>query len=118
MLIQPCGLVLTAPNFILTLALLPLLLLNLGATVKSPLAIAGVVVFGVAESLLAQWFDFYEQKVLIDLGESLGKLLLIFFFWSSIKCANSRRSLKLVYFSASSGAEIDGFKVSLNFSTH
>ena len=108
---------LTALNFVLTLALLPLLLLNLSAIVESPLAAAGMAMFGAAKPPLAQQFDFYERKVLIGLEEFLGKLLLIFFFWSSIKRVGFKRSLKLVCFSASSGAEIDGFKVSLNFST-
>ena len=75
-----------------------------------------MVILGATELLLAQWFDFHGQKILIGLKKSLEKLLLIFFFWSLINRADSKKSLKLVCFSASSGAEIDNFKVSLNFS--
>ena len=48
--IQPCGFVLTAPNFVLPLALFPLLplLLGFGAVVESLLA-AGVAVLSAAK---------------------------------------------------------------------
>ena len=108
--------------FVLALfPLLPLLILSLvslgaAAAAELPLA-AEVAVLGATEPLLAQRFHFHGQKILIGLEESLEKLLLISFFWSSIKRADSRRSFKLMCFSANSGTEIDGFKVSLNFST-
>ena len=91
--------------------------LDFSEAVKFWLAAAGVVVFDAAKPLLAQRLNFYRQKILIGFKESLRKLLLIFFFWSSIKRADFKKSLKLLCFIASSGAEIDGFKVSLNFST-
>ena len=116
--IQPYGFVLAASNLALTLALFLLLplLLDFDAVIELLLA-AEVAMLGAAEFLLARQFDSYKRKIFIGLGESLKKLLLISFFWSSIKRADFKRSLKLVCFSASSGAEIDNFKVSLNFST-
>ena len=101
---------LTTANLVLTFALLPLLLLDFGAVAEPLLTAAEVAVFSATELLLAQYLNFYERKVFIGFEESLEKLLLIFFFWSLIKHADSRRSLKLVYFNARSGAEIDGFK--------
>ena len=87
------------------------------AAVAEFLLAAGVAMLDVVEPLLAWQFDSHEQKVFIGFEEFLEKLLLIFFFWSLIKRADSKKSLKLVCFSANNGAEIDNFKVSLNFST-
>ena len=98
--------------------LLPLLPLSFAAAIEPPLAAAEVAMFGAAELLLAQQFDFYGRKIFIGVEKSLEKLLLIFFFWSLIKRVDSRKSLKLVCFSASRSAKINSFKMSLNLLTH
>ena len=118
--IQPYGFVLIEPNLTLTLTLFLLLpwLLGFDIVVESSLAIR-MAVLTAAEPLIVRLFNFHRQKVLChSFSGFLEKLMLISFFWSSIKRVNSRRFLKLVCFSASIGAEIDGFKVSLNFSIH
>ena len=115
-----CGLVLVGLNLALTLQLsadLP----SPGAAVEPPVAARVAVVGNVVELPLARGrmvsLGAYVRKVFCVGFESLGKLLLISFFWSSIDRAASNRSLILVCFRASNECEIDGFRVSLNLST-